>query len=206
ETAPLQLKFTQVDVGYDILWALNDDNLRAFTEELVVGGRYLEYTLPRIVYELRDTSTVAGEQHFTFNRESPPQPVESKYFMGAVSARFGVGEAPRWSPYLDVGLAGGAGPTSFYFLKSGLTDLSEANRDNVHEPAFVFNGTLAGGLRWRILPRGSRLRLDLRAVYRGDVIHSVIRRENSASGAAQRTDFGSFDVFHGPSIALRGAF
>jgi hypothetical protein len=206
DTAPLQLKFTQIDVGYDILWALNDDNLRAFMEELVVGGRYLQYTLPRIVYELRDTSTVAGEQHFTFSRESPPEPVESKYFMGAVSARFGVGEAPRWSPFLDVGLAGGAGPTSFYFLKTGLTDLSEANRDNVHEPAFVFNGTLAGGLRWRILPRGSRLRLDLRAIYRGDMIYSVIRRENAANGAAQRTDFGSFDVFHGPSIALRGAF
>ncbi len=205
-TAPLQLKFTQVDVGYDILWALNDENLRSFTEELVVGGRYLQYTLPRIVYELRDTSSIAGEQHFTFSRESPPQPVESKYFMGSVNARFGVGEGPRWSPFLDVGLAGGAGPTAFYFLQNVAEPDTESNRDHVREPSFVFNGTLAGGLRWRLLPRSSRLRVDLRAVYRADLIYSVVRREAAPNGAAQRTDFGSFDIFHSPTIAVRGAF
>jgi hypothetical protein len=188
------------------LWALNDDNLRSFMEELVVGGRYLQYTLPRIVYDLRDTSAIAGEQHFTFNRESPPQPIESRFYMATVAARFGVGEGPRWSPFLDVGLAGGGGPTAFYFLKSDAAPDVEANRDNVREPSFVFNGTLAGGVRWRLLPRGTRLRLDLRAVYRGDVVYSVVNREASANGKAQRTDFGGVDIFHGPNIAIRGAF
>jgi hypothetical protein len=215
QSAPLQLKFTQIDVGYDILWALNDPNLSSFMEELVVGGRYLQYTLPRIVYEVEDTATPTqaanGEQHFTFSRESPPQPVESRYYMGTVSARFGQGDGPRWSPFLDVGLAGGGGPTRFYFLKPGVPLNSpdvglEANHDNIHEASFVFNGTLAGGLRWRLLPRGTRLRLDLRLVYRADGIYAVVNREATPNGKGVRTDFGSFDVFHGPSIAFRGAF
>jgi hypothetical protein len=199
-TAPLQLKFTQLDVGYDILWAIQDPGIHAILEELVVGGRYLRYSLPRILYELTDTSTVAGEQHFTFSRESPPQTVASTYYMAAVSGRFGVGEAPRWSPFLDVGLAGGAGPVSFFFLNP------DGSRDTINTVSFVFNGSLAGGLRWRLLPRGVRLRLDLSAVYRGDMIYAVVNRSANANGQAVRTDFGSFDVFHGPSIALRGAF
>ncbi len=210
-TAPLQLKYSQIDVGYDILWALNDDNLRSFMEELVVGGRYIDYKLPRIVYELKDTSAVAGEQHFTFNRESPPQVVDSKYYMASVRARFGVGEAPRLSPFLDVGLAGGGGPVAFYFLQPGIAPTSpdaalDQNHDHVRELSWVFNGSLAGGVRWRILPRGWRLRLDLRASYRADVIVTGVHREAAPNGAALRTDFGSFDVFHTPSIAFRGAF
>jgi hypothetical protein len=210
-TAPLQLKYSQIDVGYDILWALNDDNLRSFMEELVVGGRYIDYKLPRIVYELKDTSTTAGEQHFTFNRESPPQVVDSKYYMAAVSARFGQGDGPRWSPFLDIGLSGGGGPVAFYFLQPGILPGSpdaalDQNHDHVRELSWVFNGTIAGGLRWRILPRGWRLRLDLRASYRADFLVAGVHREAAPGGAALRTDFGSFDVFHSPSIALRGAF
>jgi hypothetical protein len=199
-SAPLQLKFTQIDVGYDVLWAIQDPGLHAIMEELVFGARYLRYSLPRILYELTDTSTVAGEEHFTFTRESPPQTVASTYYMATVSGRFGVGEAPRWSPFLDVGLAGGAGPTSFYFLNA------DGSHQNLNEVSFVFNGTLAGGIRWRLLPRGVRLRLDLSAVYRGDMIYAVVNRSANDSGRAVRTDFGSFDVFHGPQLALRGAF
>ena len=211
-TAPLQFKYTQVDIGYDILWALNDDNLRSFTEELVVGGRYIDYQLPRIVYELQDTSTVAGQQHFTFSRESPPQTVDSKYYMAAATARFGVGDGPRFSPYLDVGIAGGGGPTAFYYLQNGAVAGTAAanldeNRNHVRELAWVFNGSLGGGIRWRLLPRGWRVRLDLRAYYRADVIVSGIHNSSTApNGAALRTDFGSFDVFHSPSIAFKGSF
>ena len=92
-SAPLRLKFTQVDVGYDLLWLIHDDSIRAYTEELVVGGRYYRYTLPRIVYELQDTG-VNGNEHFTFARETPPQPITSEFWMLSAQARFGVGEAP----------------------------------------------------------------------------------------------------------------
>jgi hypothetical protein len=204
-SAPLQLKYTTVDLGYDILWAWDNEKVKAWMEELVVGARYYEYTLPRIVYELEDTGT-GGNQRFTFRRETPAQPVTTQFYMLATSARFGVGDAPRWSPYLDLGFAGGAGPTRFYFLFDPNQPDSPANRDIAKEIAIGLNGTGALGLRWRLLPRGSRLRLDLRAEYRGSLIYTIVTRDaQTLDGRALRTDFGQFDIFHGPQLAVRGA-
>lgn len=200
-SAPLQLKTTTVDVGYDILWLLKDDQIRAYMEELVVGGRYYKYTLPRIVYELEDN----GAGTFTFARETPAQPITSEFWMLSVGGRFGVGDAPRFSPYLDLGFAGGVGPTKFYFLQDPTQADVPANRDNAREAAVGLNGSGALGIRWRLLPRGSRVRLDLRAEYRGNGIYTIVTRDAERDGRALRTDFGQFDVFHGPSLAIRGA-
>ena len=205
ESAPLQLKFTQVDLGYDLLWLIKDDSVRAYVEELVVGGRYYRYTLPRIVYELQDTAPPGQDQKFTFARETTPQPVTSEFWMLAANARFGVGEGPRWSPFLDLGIAGGVGPTKFYFLQDPALADTLSNRDNAKELAVGLNGGGALGLRWRLLPRGSRFRLDLRAEYRANTIYTIVTRDATRDGRALRTDFGSFDVFHGPSISIRGA-
>lgn len=202
-SAPLKLKQTQVDVGYDLLWLIENESMKAYMEELVVGGRYYQYTLPRIVYELEDTGT-AGKEHFTFRRETPVQPVETKFFMASISARFGQGDTPRFSPYLDLGFAGGAGPTEFYFTENPL--LGTGPRDNARELAFGVNGTGALGIRWRLLPRAWRVRLDLHAVYRGSLIYTIVNRDaTTPDGRALHTDFGQFDVFHGPSLSLRGA-
>lgn len=213
-TAPLQLQQTQIDLGYDVLWAIDDPKLKSFTEEIVVGGRYLQYTLPRIVYELRDVARVPGATNFAFTdpvgniqvgRESPAQPVTSQYYMAGATARFGQGEAPRWSPFLDLGIFGGAGPTSFYFLRDGRQADTPDNRDTVRDAAFVFMGHTGVGLRWRLLPRGWRVRLDLRALYQADFLYATIHRSASPDGRARSTDFGGFDIFHGPSLAIRGS-
>ncbi|HSO34626.1 MAG TPA: hypothetical protein VLT33_18960 [Labilithrix sp.] len=203
-SAPLQLKLTQVDVGYDLLWLIQSDSVRAYMEELVVGGRYYRYSLPRIVYELQDTGT-NGNQHFTFARETPPQPITSEFWMLSAQGRFGVGEAPRWSPFLDLGVAGGVWPTKFFFLQDPNLADAASNRDHAREIAVGLNGGGAVGLRWRLLPRGSRFRLDLRAEYRGNAIYTIVTRDATRDGRALRTDFGSFDIFHGPSLSIRGA-
>ncbi len=201
--APLKLKQTQIDVGYDILWLWDNERVKAFMEELYVGGRFYQYTLPRIVYELEDTSTQAGVEKFTFRRETPAQPITTKFWMLAASARFGVGDAPRWSPFLDLGFAGGAGPVNFYFTDNPL--FPDHAHDNAREAAIGLNGTGALGLRLRLLPRGSRLRLDLRGEYRGSLIYTIVTRDATFEGRALRTDFGQFDIFHGPSLSIRGA-
>jgi hypothetical protein len=206
DKAPLRIDYTQIDVGYDVLFALADEKIRAWTEELVVGFRYSKYSLPRIVYDMVDTSTVQGEQHFTMNdpraRESAPQNVDSRYYMLGVSARFGQGEAPRFSPFLDLAIYGGAGPASFYYPP---TSVGGAN-DDQKQVAWVVNGGAGLGLRWRLLPRGSRLRLDLRGLYRVDAFYASIAKVVEVTSVAHRTDFGGFDVFHGPQLAIRGSF
>jgi hypothetical protein len=204
--APLRLDYMQIDVGYDILFALADEKIKAWTEELVVGFRYLKYTLPRIIYQLQDTATADqaanGEQHFTFAGESDVQNVDARYYMLGFDARIGQGEAPRFSPFLDVSLRGGAGPASFYTV-----DKATSTRTDQKQVAWVVNGGLGAGVRWRLLPRGSRLRLDLRAMYRADVIYASISKVvDTSGGPATRTDFGGVDVFHGPTLAIRGSF
>ena len=138
-------------------------------------------------------------------RESPPQLVTSRYGMLGGSARFGLGEGPRWSPWLDVGAYGGFGPTRFYFLKNPNGEDVEANRDWLNEMAFSLNAHIGLGLRWRLLPRGSRFRLDLRALYQADLVYTTITADSSSSGRARTVDFGSIDIFHGPSLQIRGA-
>ncbi|MBI2391636.1 MAG: hypothetical protein HYV09_18755 [Deltaproteobacteria bacterium] len=203
--APLQLEMTQIDVGYDILFALADEKTKSWLEELVLGVRYFRYQLPRILYELRNTSTDPNHKTFVFSRESPIQPVESRYYMGGFTARAGVGEAPRFSPWFDMSLFGGAGPSSFYFLRDPLGGDVPDNREPAKTVAWVVNGGLGIGLRWRLLPRGFRARLDLRASYRADFVYTSINRDQTVAGEERRTDFGSVDVFHGPAIAIRGA-
>ena len=205
ETSPLQLQQTTLFVGYDVLFAISDPKIKAYVEQIWVGFKYYKYTLPRILYELQNTSTDPNVKNFTYSRETPPQAVDSTYYMAGIITKFGQGEAPRFSPWLDIMLFGGAGPTSFYFLRDPAGGDVEANHDTVKQAAFVFNGGVTAGVRWRLLPRGFRLRLDLRAQYHADFIYTAIHRSNTDSGAERRTDFGAVDVFHGPSIAIRGA-
>jgi hypothetical protein len=204
-TSPLQLEMTQIDVGYDVLFALADERTKSWLEELVVGARYFRYRLPRILYELKNTSTDPDAKTFVFSRESPVQPVESRYYMAGFTARAGQGEAPRLSPWLDLSLFGGAGPSSFYLLRDPLSGDVPENHEHVRSVAWVVNGGLGLGLRWRLLPRGWRARLDLRAVYRADFVYTQIHRDSNVDGQERRTDFGAIDVFHGPAVALRGA-
>lgn len=203
--SPLQMEMTQIDVGYDILFALGDERLKTWMEELIVGFRYFRYRLPRILYELRNVSTDPNKKTFVFSRESPLQNTESRYYMGGFSARVGVGEAPRFSPWMDLTLFGGAGPSSFYFLTDQTLGDIEGNREVSKQVAWVVNGGLGAGIRWRLLPRGWRARLDLRAYYRADFVYTQINRSANAAGEERKTDFGAIDVFHGPSLAIRGS-
>lgn len=206
-SSPLRLRYTQLDVGYDILWLLDESGaLRSYMEEIVVGGRYINYELPRIVYEVEDTSTVAGKKAFTFARETPAQPVDSTFYLGHAQARIGVGDAPRWSPFLDLGIGFGAGPTEFYFLRDPNAANTAANREYVREVAMLVDGTIGGGLRVRLLPRGSRLRLDLRATYQANILYTILNHtDQGPTGRDREATFGTVDVFHSPSITLRGA-
>jgi hypothetical protein len=197
--APLQLTYVQADLGYDVLFALGAGAERAFVEELVVGARYVDYRLPRILYDLKDVSTTSGRQDFRFVRESPAQVVESKFYMLGGTLRLGQGESPRWSPFVDVGLYGGAGPTSFYFLKDANGGDVAQNHDDRREVAGIVDGSLAAGLRWRLLPRGARIRADLRADYRAEILYWFL------PGSGHRIDFGGTDVFHGPRLSIHGA-
>lgn len=204
--ARLQLAYTQLDIAYDVAFLLPPETIgRYWIEEVIVGFRYMNYRMPRIVYELRDVNPPGSEgQNFRFDRESLAQKVTTESYMGGGTFRFGQGEARRVSLFGDVGVYGGAGPLAYTFANG-----------NVEKPtALVLNGSLGLGARIRLTTPRSRFRVLVEAQYHGEGIYQTVISELRATETVDGTtyqvgkkvDFGAFDLFHGPRLQLVGVF
>lgn len=214
--APLQLSYTQLDIGYDIAFLMPEFSGKYWIEELLVGFRYMNYQLPRILYELRDTAPPGSEnQNFTFDRESTPQTLSSKYFMGGGTFRFGQGEGRTVSLFGDLGVYGGAGPTAYYFLEDTKAPDVEGNRTQQRPTSLVLDISAGLGGRIRLTPRKSRFRVLLEGQYHAEAVTQTIvseirelRKQNGDSviTVGKKIDFGGTDIFHGPRLQLVGVF
>ena len=213
-TAPLQLAFTQVDVGYDVAFLLPEIEGRYWIEELLVGFRYMNYRLPRVLYELEDVDPNPDVTRFSLSRESPPQTIASRYYMGGVAARLGQGDKRVVSLFGDVGIYAGTGPTSFYFLRDPLAEDADWNREEQAPGVIVLNASAGLGVRFRLTSRQSRLRLLLEGKYHGEFIGQAAVSEITATrqkGGTTYTigktiNYGGVDVYHGPRLQLAGVF
>ncbi|HQP33897.1 MAG TPA: hypothetical protein PLI95_01915 [Polyangiaceae bacterium] len=211
-TAPMQMQVTQVDVGYDIAFLFAQTAGKFYIEKVVLGARHLRYSMPRILYEMRDTNTSADRDDYVFVRESPAQTVQSKYWMGGVTSRWGPGESPRLGWYFDLAILAGAGPASYYLLYDQTGSDVPENREQFHKTAIVANVGMGLGFRYRITGAASRFKLDAQASYRGDLIYSSISlnspgdKNGVEQGEKRELTFGGVDVFHGPRFAVVGAF
>jgi len=214
--APLQLSYTQLDVGYDIAFLMPELAGKHWIEEILLGFRYMSYQLPRVLYELRDTAPVDSDnQSFAFNRESPAQTLSTKYFMGGGTFRFGQGEGRAVSLFGDIGVYGGAGPTSYYFLADIKAPDVAANRAKQSPTALVLDVSAGLGARVRLTPRKSRFRVLLEGQYHAEAVTQAIVSEirevqkqdgGSVLSVGKKVDFGGTDIFHGPRLQLVGVF
>jgi hypothetical protein len=214
--APLQLSYTQLDIGYDVAFLMPEFSGKYWIEELLVGFRYMNYQLPRVLYELRDTAPAGAEtQNFAFDRESPAQTLSTKYFMGGGTFRFGQGEGRAVSFFGDLGLYGGAGPTSYYFLNDVKAPDVAGNRATQSPTALVFDVSAGLGARVRLTPRKSRFRVLLEGQYHAEAVTQTIvselreiRKQDGGSviTVGKKIDFGGTDIFHGPRLQLVGVF
>lgn len=204
--APLQLSYTQLDVGYDVAFLLSPETVgKLWIEEVLVGFRYMSYRLPRVLYELEDVNPPGSEsQNFRFARESTTQRVGTQSYLGGGTFRFGQGEGRMVSLFGDVGIYGGAGPTR-YTLVDG----------KVESPAaLLVDGSLGLGARVRLTPRKLRFRVLLEAQYHAEGIYQAIvsglRATETANGTTyqvdKKVDFGGLDIFHGPRLQVVGVF
>ena len=214
--APLQLSYTQLDIGYDISFLMPEFAGKYWIEELLLGFRYMNYRLPRVLYELRDTAPAGSDsQNFAFDRESPAQTLRSKYFMGGGTFRFSQGEGRTFSLFGDLGIYGGAGPTTYYFLKDVTAPDVPANRTEQSPTALVFDISAGLGAHVRLTPRKSRFRLLLEGQYHAEAVTQTILSEiretkttdgSSTFSVGKKIDFGGTDIFHGPRLQLVGVF
>lgn len=213
-TAPLQLSLTQIDVGYDVAFLLPEIEGKYWIEELLVGFRYMNYQLPRILYELEDVDPDPGVSRFAFSRESPPQTIESRYYMGGVAARLGQGDKRLVSLFGDIGIYGGSGPTSFYFLKDMEGPDVPGNRTELAPAVIVLNASAGLGVRLRLTSRQSRLRLLLEGKYHTEIIGQTVvseitgtkREDGTTYTIGKMINYGGVDVYHGPRLQLAGVF
>lgn len=222
--APLQIQFRQIDVGYDLSFLMGESAGKYFLEELTVGGKFYQYALPRIMYELESTDPVdAKTKTFRYFNESAPQLVASKYYMIGATIR---GASPPSDPlgwFMDFGLYVGSGPTAFYMRRNKPTaqnvdfdtDLSDSSRQELRKKsATAANVMLGGGGRYRFSSPGSRLKFSGEVLYRAELIYARTKGEegssNTSSGSTANSthivDFGTTDVFHGPRFNLVGEF
>jgi hypothetical protein len=192
--APLEFTMKQIDLGYDL--AARRSHL---FEQLTLGFRYFDYTLPRILYELRNDTPGAESASYVFSRETPPQAVRSRYYMLDLALRI---EQPVTRPFtiaLGADLAAGYGPTEYYFLRDEEEQDIESNREYVE--SYGLGVGLAGelGLRYVLLGRSSRLRGFVEARYRVQYLSSLLDSKDEGDTIVKT---GTNDVFHGPSGAL----
>ena len=192
--APLHLRMTQIDLGYGVA-QLPSVKL----EEAVFGLRYFDYSLPRILYDLRDSTPGADTSSYVFTRQSPAEVVRSRYFLAGFSSRFTSSSGPAVTWFADLDLHLGFGGTSFYFLRDQGVDNVESNREHGSSTDAVFNGSGGLGLNWRLVPEASRLRMFLSAAYHAELLMTW---PGYFSSGARRVDSGAMDVFHGPFVSF----
>src|SRR5690606_4235738 len=77
--APLTFEMTQVDIGYDLAPRHSKE-----LQRLNVGLRFFDYSLPRILYELVNEAPDGEPAAYVFSRETPPQSIRTRYWMGVV--------------------------------------------------------------------------------------------------------------------------
>lgn len=197
ERAPLQFTYTEFELSYDILYAVDPQTFFGLADEFLIGFRLLDYTLPRIVYEFR-FSEVEGESGELL-RESPPQDVRTILRGGFARIRRGWRRSGS-RLLLDFDIGVGGGPSRFTF--DGPEDLEQQNAF-----ALMVTGTLGWG--YTLAGGNGRFQLDAEVLYYGRAITIDPANEtdpDSAPDGVGPATFAGVDYFHGPRAGLRVSF
>lgn len=205
EKAPFQLKYVQVDIGFDVTKIFPEEAEDNYIETALVGFRYMKYELPRIFYQLSQPAPGVDDTYL-LDRQSPAQTVESVLFQGGFTLRFGDGEWSRISPFADLGLYGGAGPVDYYFTSEPTT--GDGVRADLSSTMFALSGNASLGMRLRLTSFQSRPRFITEVSYNAEIvgqgivssIRGIRRGEETSYVVDKKIDLGGLDLFHGPRV------
>jgi len=203
DEGPMPLTMTQVDLSYDLTWALNESNpIRGILDELILGFRALRYELPRILYEFEDRNGNPKQDEYHLIAESEVQLLESDFYMGGLQLSRRALLSERWQLLLGLGLYLGTGPMEY--------SIDEGSQPEEHW-MFSFMGDGQLGLAYAFASPRSRWQLDLQLVY--DAQFVLVSSIDDPKGSDKDSDlgdkkvtFGSVDLFHGPTAGLKMAY
>lgn len=196
--APLAFTMKQIDVGYDFA-----SRGGPIVQSLAVGFRYFDYTLPRILYELVNTTPDEETAAYVFSRETPPQSMRTRYYMATFSTLLERRVTPHFFPYFGFDFAVGYGPTRYYFLRDpdGFDEPSNQEFTSSSSVGLGLAGNL--GMRWQFgtLAASPNAYFDMR--YHVQSLSSLFATQDEGDTVV---DTGILDLFHGPTASLGGSF
>jgi hypothetical protein len=199
-----ELRYTQIDVGYDFAFLVSEWARRWYIEELYLGYRYFDYELPRILYEVGGSDGLK-----TFRRQSPAQFVPTRFHMGGFRVRFGPSGDPRVRVFGDLGLFFGAGPVSYYFCEDEADpcteDPDENDREEFAGSIGGLNATLGLGTQVRLTPKGWPVDAHVALEYRAEVIGTLGNSIPSVDGEEREVRIENNEIFHGPQLQIQGS-
>jgi hypothetical protein len=213
----LQLTYKQIDAGYDISFLVPEFAGRYYIEEFTLGFRYMDYQLPRILYQLKDTS--GSQTNYSFEKQSPAQQQRSQYYTGGLIWRFGPGGTTQgFSAFADLGFFIGSGPADYFLCSDNNTPEPPSPKGQPANPKakctqeeytanpLMFDLSLGAGLRFRFTPRTSRFRVLAEVQYHAELVaQTIIGSSDTGDGAGRVVEYGGYDLFHGPRLSLVGS-
>ncbi|MEL6182766.1 MAG: hypothetical protein AAFS10_27675, partial [Myxococcota bacterium] len=194
---------TEVNLSYDFIFVLRDTAFATFIDSLTAGLRYVNYQLPRIIYEFEDTNSDPNIDDYVYVRESPPQPLDHTFYMGGGSIKRGNVVGSDSGFMFELGLYLGGGPTQFTMVEGrNPTDRS------------LFGLVVDGMVGWSFsfTDTSARLQSELVLLYEARLIatgvlggDSINEDEEDDLGETSYT-ISALDVFHGPRGSFRLRF
>jgi hypothetical protein len=196
--APFTFQFKQIDLGYDLAPHYNP-----ILEKFVIGFRYFDYSLPRILYELQNATPDLDTAAYVYSRETPPEAVRTQLYMLNIVLGIAKAVTPHLTPYASLDVAAGYGPTEYYFLLDDFQLDEESNRERVRSWSPGTATTFTLGLRFHFSSPESRFNAYFDARYQALEIHGF--RDTGKTGDTV-VQFSGDDLFHGPTAALGATF
>lgn len=204
----LKLNITEVDITYDFGYRQKDYKTGKSKKKVwykpFVGYKFIDYQLPRIVYQMEDTDGDPGFDKYEYLNESAPQPVSNKLHM----LGFGWQDLEHrgkknWDFIYSVSAYAGLGTTQF--------DVGSSETE-VQPPLFGVLGRLQPGLSYQF--SGGGLKTTLRVMYElnfyfygtfdGEDYDKIFSNENDLG--ARTYTFGQVDLYHGLQFAFQATY
>jgi hypothetical protein len=163
----------------------------SYAARIGVGVKYLDYAMPRIVYETAppDPKTTSSTTD-VYVRESAPQVVRtSSILVGFAIDGDGQPKTGGLLPLLNLWFYFGGGIAKVRLPKPDGTD------EIVKPGGNAMDTGLRLGIRWVV--QDEVLKLEVGTAYVGRLIILSYGEDD------KKYDFGTFDLFHGPSAWLR---
>ena len=198
--ANMRLNITEFDISYDFGYKKKQSqkNSKAVTfYKPFIGYRYIEYEMPRIVYQFTDTNADPGIDNYVYVSETDPQNVKSKLHFVGVGVEDLLHREDRFFKFLY--------QASFY-IGGGRSYFQLPDTDSAsYQPIFAIMLTLKPGLSFQI--SNSWFATSLQIFYEINMIYQTVmtfsENNDSENDLGKMTyNFGSVDIYHNINFAF----